>query len=243
MGKGTKYVPKTRLSLRQAEKAIREGITDEEFANRNTALTKDEIDELKMAAIQLKESRDYIAEVAAKERFSTDTFRSGYIGKKVSTLDGSEFVQITRGRPYGYLAAVLGADGKTIYSGFTYVSENEKYPHSVIGQAIALRRAIENREKGNDIEMESKSPYLKSSDELQFEHFKNRVKRYFRPDEYSYSRGKEPLAQPNFDEVHIWQYLMLAKSAKTKKERKDWLKKVEELMNKIDEDKKDKKDK
>ena len=44
--------------------------------------------------------------------------------KKVSTLDGSEFVQTTRGRPYGYLAAVLGADGKTIYSGFTYVSEN-----------------------------------------------------------------------------------------------------------------------
>jgi hypothetical protein len=33
---------------------------------------------------------------------------------------------------------------------------------------------------------------------------------------------------------------MLARSAKTKKERKDWLKKVEELMNKIDEGNKNK---
>ena len=233
MGKGTQYVRKTRLSLRQAEVEIRKGISYEEFEKKNSALTPEEARELYDAAIQLKTSRDYIEEITKQERFATDTFRAGFIGRKVYTEDGAEFVQTSRGKPYGYLAAVLGKDGKTIYSGFTYVSDDEKYPHSVIGQAIALRRAIKNRDTGVSIEIDSASPYLKSSDVLQFKHFKDRVYRYFRPNEFSYSRGKTPIWQPNFDEVHIWQYLMLARGAKTKKERKEWLKKVEESIEKV----------
>lgn len=228
-----KHTPLTRMSLSEAVNAIVKGIANEDFAAKNTALSVTELEEFKNAALSLVDARNFIAKVAAKEKFATDTFRYGYIGRKVYDMDSCEFVQTNRGKPYGYLAAVLGADGKTIYAGFTYVSEDEKYAHSVIGQKIALERAIANRDAGVDIEKMTSSPYLKGKDKAQWQHFKNRVYRYFRPEEFSHSRGKTPLEQSNFDEVHTWQYLMLARNAKTKTEFKEAMKLLETAIKNV----------
>lgn len=221
------------MTLREAEKFLESGKSHDEFVKENTAYDEDSVKALEDAARALTASRKYIAEVAAKERFATDTFRAGYIGKKVNDYLGTEFVQVSRGAPYGSIAAVFDEKTKKIYAGFTYVSEDEEFPHSVIGQAIALKRAIENRENGIDIEAIDGTPWLKSSDELQWKHFKDRVYRYFRPEEFSYSRGKTPSVQPRFDEVHIWQYLVAARHAKDKKQLKDLLGKIEKSLIEI----------
>ena len=209
----------TRMTLRQAEVALRNKISDEEFKEKNTYyVSNGELEEFKEAAERLLKARDFLEDFLKKERYALDTLRNGYIGKKVSTVDGAEFVQITRGAPYGYLAAVFDEKTKKIYGGFTYVSKDEKFVHPVIGQAIALLRAIDARKNDSDIELESNSPYLKNSDKPQWAHFKNRMYRYFRPEEFSHSRGETPMEQEGFEEIHVWQFLLAAKNAKSKKE-------------------------
>jgi hypothetical protein len=37
---------------------------------------------------------------------------------------------------------------------------------------------------------------------------------------------------PNFDDVHIWQYLILAQKSKNKADVKKFLKKIEEILTK-----------
>ena len=209
----------TRMTLRQAEVALRNKISDEEFKEKNTYyVSNGELEEFKAAAVKLLKARDFLEDFLKKERYALDTLRNGYIGKKVSTVDGSEFVQITRGAPYGYLAAVFDEKTKKIYGGFTYVSKDERFVHPVIGQAIALLRAIDARKNESDIELEGNSPYLKNSDKPQWAHFKNRMYRYFRPEEFSHSRGETPMEQESFEEIHVWQFLLAAKNAKSKKE-------------------------
>lgn len=230
---GKSIEKKTRMTLREAEIAIRNGIADSEFDKKNNALEKREIESLKNAATQLKESRDFLDEVAAKERYSTGTFRYGFIGNKVWTEEGSEFVQVSRGKPYGYIVAVYDEKSKKIYVGFTYVSDEEQYAHPIIGQAIALKRAIDNRTKGVDIEIYEGLPYLKSGDKLQFKHFKERAYRYFRPDEFSHSRGTTPIEESNFDSIHVWQYIVQALGAKNKESYKDIMKKLDTTIKNL----------
>lgn len=220
---GKTFQKKTKMSLREAELFIRNGGNAAEFVDKNAALSNEERQELWDAALSLKESRDYIK--GFKEKYATEAFRYGYIGKTVTDMYGNTYVQTSRGKHYGYLAAVF--DGADIYVGFTYISKSEKYVHPVIGQAIALKRAVENRENKLSIEQTKTKPWLRSSDLLQFDHFVNRALRYFQPEVYSHSRGEKPLEQPKFDEIHIWQYLNYALHAKTDKELKEYLKSLE----------------
>lgn len=224
----------TRMTLRQAEVALRNKISDEEFKEKNTYyVSNGELEEFKDAAVKLLKARDFLEDFLKKERYALDTLRNGYIGKRVSTVDGAEFVQITRGAPYGYLAAVYDEKTKKIYGGFTYVSKDEKFVHPVIGQAIALLRAIDARKNESDIELESNSPYLKNSDKPQWAHFKNRMYRYFRPEEFSHSRGETPMEQESFEEIHVWQFLLAAKNAKSKKEFTTACKQLTDNLKKV----------
>mgnify|MGYP000933384570 FL=1 len=224
----------TRMTLRQAEVALRNKISDEEFKEKNTYyVSNGELEEFKEAAERLLKARDFLEDFLKKERYALDTLRNGYIGKKVSTVDGAEFVQITRGAPYGYLAAVFDEKTKKIYGGFTYVSKDEKFVHPVIGQAIALLRAIDARKNESDIELEGNSPYLKNSDKPQWAHFKNRMYRYFRPEEFSHSRGETPMEQESFEEIHVWQFLLAAKNAKNKKEFTTACKQLTDNLKKV----------
>lgn len=226
---GKTFQKKTRLSLRAAEIFIRNGGTTEEFAKKTTALTDQERQELWASANLLRDSRDYLD--SFKEKYVSEAFRYGYIGKTVSDMHGNTYVQTNRGKHYGYLAAVF--DGKDIYIGFTYISKNEKYVHPVIGQAIALRRAVENRANKLTIEQTKEKPWLRSGDSLQFEHFIARALRYFQPDIYSYSRGEKPIKQDLFNEIHAWQYLSYAIHAKTDEELDKNLEQVKELVKSL----------
>lgn len=225
------FKKKTRMTLRQAEKFFRDGGSEADFKAKNTALSGNGLKDLKEAALLLKESRDFIDNF--KERYISEALRYGYIGKKISDSNGSEFVQISRGGQYGYLAAVID-DKKTLYAGIAYISEDEKYRHPVIGHAIALKRAIENREKGILMAAyeDLKTPFLKSGDVLQYEHFFDRACRYFLPEEYSYSRGKSPVESRNFDDIHVWQYAVKAQNAGTDEEFTNAIKKLADTLRK-----------
>ena len=61
---------------------------------------------MKETADALSKARKFITEVSSKEKFITDTFRIGFVGKSISDQFGTEYIQTSRGRPYGTLAAV-----------------------------------------------------------------------------------------------------------------------------------------
>ena len=52
-----------------------------------------------------------------------ENIRKGYIGKKVYDEDGIEYVQISRGKPKGYLVAKKVGD--TVAFGFSAVDSRE----------------------------------------------------------------------------------------------------------------------
>ena len=141
------------MNIREAARYIeKENPSFKDFYKKNNAYSKSDAEELYINAKLLIESRQFLEKARDVEKYCVDTFRYGYIGKKVSDMYGSEFVQTRRGRPYGYIAAVLGNDHK-VYVGYTFISENELFPHPVIGQAIALKNALANRDKGISCEM------------------------------------------------------------------------------------------
>lgn len=209
-----KIKTKTKMNIREAARFIeKESPSFKDFYKKNNAYSKSDAEELYLNAKLLIESRQLLEKARGVEKYCVDTFRHGYIGKKVSDTNGSEFVQTRRGRPYGYLAAVLGNDNK-VYVGYTFVSENELFPHPVIGQAIALKNAIANRVKGISCEMildgsyQGKliNCYLNSESKTMLQHFYDRSRRYFLPEVYSYSRGLEPIQDPNFTSIHLQQF-------------------------------------
>lgn len=230
-----KFTPKTKMSLRKAELLFEGngGQFPDGFDSKITAFNEEQRKAFKQAVMDLYSARNFLDDFSKKERFLVDTFRVGYIGKEIYDDVGNTYIQTSRGRPFGYIAAVYDEKTKKIYAGFTYVSKDEEFPHRVIGQSIALQRAIANREKGVDIEVELSSPWLKGTDVPQFEHFKNRAYRYFRPDEFSHSRGKTPADLPNFYDVHVWQHLVAAKNAKSKKEFKEAMKLLEAALKEV----------
>lgn len=205
---------KTKMNIREAARYIeKENPSFKDFYKKNKSYSKSDAEELYTNAQLLIESRQFLEKARGVEKYCVDTFRYGYIGKKVSDMNGSEFVQTRRGRPYGYIAAVLGNDDK-VYVGYTFISENELFPHPVIGQAIALKNAIANRDKGITCEMildgshqgKLVNCYLNSESKTMLKHFYDRARRYFLPEVYSYSRGLEPLKDPNFVDIHLQQF-------------------------------------
>ena len=217
---------KTKMNIREAARYIeKENPSFKDFYKKNSAYSKSDANELYLNAQLLIESRQFLEKARGVEKYCVDTFRHGYIGKKVTDMYGSEFVQTRRGRPYGYLAAVLGNDDK-VYVGYTFISENELFPHPVIGQAIALKNALANRakeiscDKILDGSYQGKfiNCYLNSDSKMMLKHFYDRARRYFLPEVYSYSRGLEPLQDPNFVDIHLQQFAQAVINAKDQNE-------------------------
>lgn len=120
--------------------------------------------------------------------FISERLRDGYIGMEVHTDSGTSYIQATRGRPFGTIVAVPTDDG--ISYGISYVPDEKKQQYPVIGQFIALAKAVTGK-KSN----------IKSKALKQFEHFELRAKAYFYPEKYSYSRGSEPVDYPNYEKI------------------------------------------
>ena len=214
------------MNIREAARYIeKENPSFKDFYKKNSAYSKSDANELYLNAQLLIESRQFLEKARGVEKYCVDTFRHGYIGKKVTDMYGSEFVQTRRGRPYGYLAAVLGNDDK-VYVGYTFISENELFPHPVIGQAIALKNALANRakeiscDKILDGSYQGKfiNCYLNSDSKMMLKHFYDRARRYFLPEVYSYSRGLAPLQDPNFVDIHLQQFAQAVINAKDQNE-------------------------
>lgn len=208
-----KVEKKYKMDIREAARFIAQ--TDcslDEFAEKNNALSADEAKELFNAANNLIDCRKYLDDIRSQTKICVDTFRYGYIGKTVSDVNGSEYTQTRRGKPYGYLAAIQ--DGDKLYVGYTLLSDAEKYPHPVIGQAIALRNAYTNKEEGLTFEKVLKrenqgvgrNPYLNGESASMLKHFYDRARRYFFPNKFSFSRGTEPIQDPKFTGIHLQQF-------------------------------------
>lgn len=228
---------KTNMNIKQAARFLEKNPSMEDFMKATTALNDEERAALAQAAIALNDARKVVANYTKDERISVDTFRCGFIGKKISDENGSEFVQTRRGKPYGYIAAIF-KDGK-IYAGYTFVNPTEKYTHPMIGQALALKNAVRNHAQGITIEdllsEDSKffgthNMYLRSEAKLFLKHYYDRVRRYFMPETYSFSRGSDPIQDPNFANIHAYQFAQAAIEAKTQEEFETALRRFKDML-------------
>lgn len=145
--------------------------------------------------------RDYIKDNGTKA-FISERLRDGYIGKEINE-NGKVSIQAERGKPFGTVVAIPTSDpDNPIALGFSYMSAYERlrgisYP--VLGQAIALNRALAARDKKSK---DAVGVRPKSKD--QTEHFTKRALAYFYPDIYSYSRGQEgkKVVYDDWEEIH-----------------------------------------
>ena len=185
------------LALRKVVKEFRKGnkpvngkytINDKEYAVRD--------EDANIANLVLEAEKfvsDYIKENGTTS-FLSERLRNGFIGEEVHTDNGTTYIQLTRGKPYGTVASI--AIGDNIYYGTSYIAEEDKncaFP--VIGQYLALKKAIACSKA------DSEFPKIKSKTRKQFDHFVLRSKAFFFPDKYSYSRGSDPVDYPNYDEI------------------------------------------
>lgn len=198
------------FTLRQAEKLIVSGKTEAYFVEN----MKDErkAKELYAQAVVLRDSRKYLDSV--KEKYISQRLRLGYVGCNLNSNVNVEFMQLTPGPELGFTAAVFDEASKKIYIGVSYISPDETLVDPIIGQAIALKRAIENKEKGLDGILPSKRALYRKA----LDYFYDRAKRYFIPEEFSHSRGKNPVKDGNFDQTHLWHFVNAAIKSKNKED-------------------------
>lgn len=146
--------------------------------------------------------RDFIKNNGTKA-FISERLRDGYIGKELNE-NGKVIIQAERGKPFGTVVAIPTSDPvNPIALGFSYMSTYERlrgisYP--VLGQAIALKRALDVRDKKTKATDVGVRPNSKD----QTEHFTKRALAYFYPDIYSYSRGQEGIkvVYDDWEEIH-----------------------------------------
>lgn len=229
---------KTKQNIREAARFLEKNPSFDEFKKKNTLYSDEDCKELYEQATKLIESRLFIDEIRKNRKISVDTFRYGFIGKTVTDENGSEFVQTKRGRPYGYLAAVQDEATKTIYVGYTFLSKEEKFEHPMIGQAIALKKALENEKDGITFEQllkrsnqgTSRNTYINGEAVSMFSHYYDRVRRYFQPETYSFSRGSDPILDPKFAGIHCQQFAQKVINAKTQDEFEWALRRLKDMI-------------
>ena len=130
--------------------------------------------------------------------YIAERLRSGYIGELVHCDNGASYIQSVRGKPYGTVVAIPTKDNVVI--GMSYMDNDDKNTgHPIIGLYIALKRAIEDLEKGK---IGAEKKFVKSKARKQIIHFEKRAKAYFHPDVFSHSRGSNPVVYENYEEIH-----------------------------------------
>lgn len=225
------------FTLRQAEKLIVSGKTEAYFVENMKDGRKAK--ELYAQAVVLRDSRKYLDSV--KEKYISQRLRLGYVGCNLNSnvnvefmMNSNvnvEFMQLTPGPELGFTAAVFDEASKKIYIGVSYISPDETLVDPIIGQAIALKRAIENKEKGLDGILPSKRALYRKA----LDYFYDRAKRYFIPEEFSHSRGKNPVKDKNFDQTHLWHFINAAIKSKNKEDFDASIKMLTESIKNLNE--------
>lgn len=127
----------------------------------------------------------------------TERLRYGYIGKK-SEVNGFICYQSKRGEPYGTMVSLPSKDGRAVI-GISYANKNDKHLIPIIGEYIALKRAIDGQRDGFH---GAEPKFVKPCAKAQIEHFYKKSLAYWNPEKYSHSRGTEPVSFDNYDEIH-----------------------------------------
>ena len=113
--------------------------------------------------------------------------RPGFIGDVVYIPGGASYIQQERGKPYGTVVAIPNKNG-TVTMGISYISsEDENRAFPIMGLALALKNAVEERDKGVEGITER---LVRNKSKKQVAYFQKRALAYFNPDVYSWSRGK-----------------------------------------------------
>lgn len=226
--KNVKVKPKTTMTIVEAEKFLTDPSSNkEDFRSLTSKLTDEQAAELKEAALRLNTAKQFISNIKEQRPILVEYIRTGYIGKSIYSMDGVEYKQTSRSAPYGYMAAIYNPEQKKIYIGYSLLDKEEMYPHNLIGQAFALKKALENEKDGIDADKLVKSQYnditsrntfLDGNAQDQLYHFKDRAARYFQPDEYSFSNGTTPIANNDFEKIKAFQLALRCINAKTNTE-------------------------
>lgn len=241
-----KKIAKTnKLNIKQAEKLLYETIFDndemrrEAFLEATNAMTTNEIGELETAAIILHESREFV-NLCLKDKnffYCVEPIRKGFIGKEVFDQNGTKYIQANRGPIIGYFAAIKGEEKgeHIIHYGFSFISKHEKYPHKLIGQALAIKNAIKAKDKNVRVLEEYENRKIPPGVESQLEHFIKRSKAYFYPETFSFSRGKnskmKALLDTDYDRIHLCQYAFDAANADTTVKLEEALKQFKRVVD------------
>lgn len=134
----------------------------------------------------------------------TERLRPGYIGQKIERGNTVSF-QSVRGIPYGTIVSIPTDDGLSVI-GISYFGKNDRFATPVVGEYIALKRAIDGRNGGfHGVEQQ----YVRPEAKAQVDHFYKRSLAYWNPDKYSHSRGTDPVIYDNFSEIHANQVIIL----------------------------------
>ncbi len=151
--------------------------------------------------------------------FMTERLRTYYVGETIKCNAGFEIWAPCRGKPTGTIVAIKTDWG--IAFGISKISKVEKYPTAIVGQWLALENAILAKDSAEKQGVEKKEGecqtyvmdgnfnILNGHEKRQFERFILRAKCYFYPEEFSFSRGKNKVSYPNYDEIHRRQTIIL----------------------------------
>lgn len=213
MGKNKKTL--TTMSLEEAEQFFKNhdsknNSTIKEFEQKTTALTDKQRDALMNTAYLLKDSRDYVSNFENSGNvYLTEFLRYGYIGKVSYDMNGTEYVQTSRSKPYGCLVSIYNKNSDKVYVGYSIIHDDEMYTHPMIGRALALKKAVENMQDGIDADMlinnsyndtNTRNVFMDGNTKEQLVHFRDRSYRFFNPETYGI-KGKTPLKSSFFGRI------------------------------------------
>lgn len=141
----------------------------------------------------------------AGNRYVSERLRSSYVGEMVSDEKGVSYVATNRGKPTGTIVAIPTTDNRLLV-GFSHVEPDEEFESPIVGLYYALKNAQFVVTGPTD----PATPVgLTGHEKRQFKRFILRAFAYFYPDEYSYSRGKNPVVYPKYEEIHKRQLMIL----------------------------------
>lgn len=193
-----------------AKKVVEQIKSNEQYAN----LSLDDIEKLDLGIEQTEVSKNvqeaiktlviatlYLDKCGVKHM--TERLRPGYIGMEVKNSNSVSY-QTVRGQPYGTIVSIPSNDGLSVI-GMSYFDKTEQFATPIVGEYMALKRAIERKEAG---ETGADKKWIKNSAKAQIEHFYKRSLAYWNPDKYS-QRGTEPVKYENFDKIHENQLYIL----------------------------------
>lgn len=223
--KNVKFTPKRTMTIIEAEKYWfnNPNPSDTDFEIKTNALTADERNELKEAAFRLHDSRQFIQNIKEQRPILPEYIREGYIGKLCYDMNGTEYLQTSRGMPYGSMVSIYNKERNKVYIGYSFLDEEEMFPHRLIGQAFALKKALENEMDDIDIEQiinkqfndtSTRNIYLDGNAREQLNHFKDRSYRFFNPEKYA-SAGTDPIVSKDFDKIKAIQLALKCLNATT----------------------------